>query len=332
MCGYGPMGRMHAKLMLSHADTEIVGVADVQESARAQAQADLNVPTWNSAEELLAARRADIALIATPTYLHSALTIQACETGHHVFCEKPMGRTVAECDAMIAAASRYGKMLMIGQVLRFWPEYVYLKQTIAAGTLGRLQTLSMVRIGGVTHGYQDWFLDEARGGTQFLDRHLHDTDAVVWLLGKPEAVQAYGTQAEVGGFVHTFTRYEYPEITVSAEGSADLPANFPFTMSFLAVFERGAIEYTSRNQPTLRVYGESGKPEAPELPNPLGSLQTGLNITATSGYFLEQCYFLECVRSGRQPEIAPPESTRETIRIVRAEMQSAKEEKRIAIR
>ena len=60
MCGYGPMGRMHAKLMLSQPDVEIVGVADVQDRVRAVAEEDLKVPVWKSAEELLQASGATL--------------------------------------------------------------------------------------------------------------------------------------------------------------------------------------------------------------------------------------------------------------------------------
>jgi predicted dehydrogenase len=120
-------------------------------------------------------------------------------------------------------------------------------------------------------------------------------------------------------------------VSVAAEGSADLPPGYPFTMAYLAVFENGAIEYNSRQKPTLTVFRESGQNETPELPNPLGSVKTGLNISSANGYFLEDVYFLDCIRSGRPPEVVTPESARDTVALVRLEIESARKDAQIEV-
>ena len=327
VCGYGPMGRMHAQILGRIDEVELVGAADVQPELQERARRELGVEVYSSGEDLIDAGIADVIWVCTPTYLHAPLAVRALEQGIHVFTEKPMALTVAECDAMIEASRRNGKLLTVGQVLRFWPEYVYLQQTLADGRLGALTTLSMLRIGGMSRGYQDWYLDLRRGGTQLFDRHLHDTDLCVWLFGVPEQVVAWGREAPVGGFHHTWTRYVYPELdgaAVNAEGSADLPGGFPFTMAFLAVFENGALEYSNRNQPTLVEYHADGTKETPELPQPLGELDVGLNITSAGAYYLEDVYFIDCVRKGVPSEVVPPESARDTIRVVCAEVESAR--------
>ena len=325
VCGYGPMGRSHSQLLSQQDGVELVGVADVQESLRQRASDELGVATWASGEELIDAKVVDAVFVCAPTFLHAPLTIRALELGHHVFSEKPMGLNPGECTAMIEAAQRNGRLLTVGQVLRFWPEYVFLKNTLDSGELGKLQTLSMLRVGGVSTGWRNWFLDEKLGGSQIFDRHIHDTDLALWLFGKPTAVNSYGTQGKVGGFVHSFTHYVYDDKAVSAEGSADMPPGFPFTMSYLAVFEEGSIEYCSRSQPTLTLYRADGTSEAPELPDPLkGKLQSGLNISSGNGYFLEELYFLDCIREGKQPEIVAPESARDTVALVRLEIESAR--------
>jgi len=320
------MGRTHAQLLAKHEGIQLVAVADVQEDLRQRAIAETGAQVFENGEALIDARVAEVVFVCAPTYLHAPLTMRALDAGAHVFSEKPMGLSPAQCAAMIAAADRSGKVLAIGQVLRFWPEYVYLKQAIDSGRFGRLQSLSMTRIGGVSVGFERWFLDEKRGGMQIFDRHIHDTDLVVWLLGVPEAVQAFGVEKDPrteGGIIHSFTRYLFPGLAISAEGSADLPAKFPFTMGYRAVFDSAAIEYSSRQTPTLKLYA-SGDPETPELPQPLGQVQSGLNITSASGYFLEQVYFFDCIRTGRRPRIVTPESARDTIRVVRAEIRSAR--------
>jgi predicted dehydrogenase len=325
VCGVGPMGRMHTQLLKQNDAAELVAIADVQEKLRAEVGEELGVETYASGESMIDAGIADVIWVCAPTYLHAPLTIRALESGHHVFCEKPMALNADECSAMIAAADTAGKMLTVGQVLRFWPEYVFLKNAIESGAYGKLQTLSMVRVGNVTLGWQEWFLDEKLGGTQIFDRHIHDSDMTLWLLGKPTGVITHGTLGERGGYVHCFTRYCYADVTVSAEGSADQPDGYPFTMGYHATFERGSIQYASGSSPTLTVYEPDDKQSNPELPNPLGDMNVGLNISSAGGYFLEGVYFLDCIANGRKPEIVSPDSALDTVRLVRAEIESAKQ-------
>lgn len=326
LCGLGPMGRSHVQLLTQHGgDIELVAVADVQPEIRQQIAEKYNVKAYASGEEMIDAKIADVIFVCTPTYLHGALAIRALKVGHHVFSEKPMGLDVPLCEQMIAAAKASGKMLIIGQVLRFWPEYVYLKEAIDSGRYGKLETLSMTRTGAISIGYERWFLDEQRGGMQIFDRHIHDTDLVLWLLGRPQAVYAFGVEKsrEDGGIVHNFTQYIYPGMAISAEGSGDMPKGSPFTMSYTAVFEQASIEYSNRQKPTLSVYA-GGEPIHPELPSPIGELKSGLNISSSSGYFLEQVYFFDCIRQGRAPAIVTPESAKETIEVVKAEIASVR--------
>ena len=331
VCGQGPMGLSHAKILKEQDTVELVAIADVDPARRKKSEEDLEVPGWNSGEELIDAKIADVIFVCAPTYLHAPLSIRALEAGHHVFSEKPMGLNSAECAAMIKAAETNNKFLTVGQVLRFWPEYVFLKKTVESGEFGKLQTLSLTRIGKVSRGWQNWFLDEKLGGTQIFDRHIHDTDLVLWLLGKPQAVSTFATKGKEGGFVHSFTRYQYPDVTVSAEGSADLPDNFPFTMAYLAVFENGAIEYNSRQKPTLSVHKNGAEVDHPELPAPIGDLQTGLNIATPSALLLEQIYFLDCIKKGVKPAVVTPESARDTVAVVRLEMESARTDTPVAV-
>lgn len=336
LCGYGPMGRMHAELLAKQQDVKIVGVADAEAELRARAERDTGAPTYETAEALLDAARADLAIVATPTFVHARHAMYALRKGLHVLCEKPMAIDSKECEEMARVARETGRMLTVGHVLRFWPEYVHLKQVIDSGELGALRTLSMQRLGGVTRGWRDWFLDEKLGGTQIFDRHIHDSDLVLWLIGKPKAVHTVGRVEPVGGTVHCFTHYQFPDKTVHAEGSADCAPRFPFTMAFTAVFERGTLQYSNRLSPTLTLYREDGEVTVPKLPNPLGEADTGystagLNITSTSGYFFEQRAFFECIRKGTPPTVVTPEGGRDTVRLVRLEMESVRKGAAVAV-
>src|SRR5947209_2923498 len=77
---------------------------------------------FRSWREMVVQPDLDIVDICLPTDLHAAVAIAAMTAGKHVFCEKPMALTAPDCDRMLAAASENRRILMIGQVLRFWPE------------------------------------------------------------------------------------------------------------------------------------------------------------------------------------------------------------------
>ena len=315
---------MHAGLLRSHPDVSVVGIADPQPDLREGAAKDFEVEVFADAEKMIGRTAADVALVCTPTYLHAPHSLAALRAGLHVFCEKPMALDVVQCTEMIDAANAGDRILTVGQVLRFWPEYVYLKQAIASGEHGNLRTLTLRRVGQVTRGWQDWFLDEKRGGTQMFDRHIHDTDLVLWLLGLPSRVSATARVEAEGGFVHSFTHYSYPQAMVFAEGSADFAPSHPFTMEYTAVFQNATVAFSSTSEPTLRVYPESGAMVAPPLPTPVENADAGLNISAANAYFYEQVELFRCIREGVRPTVVTPESARETVRVVRAEIDSAR--------
>ncbi|HOB20186.1 MAG TPA: Gfo/Idh/MocA family oxidoreductase, partial [Candidatus Atribacteria bacterium] len=78
-------------------------------------------------DEMLQKEELDCVIIALPTYLHKETTIKALKRGINVLCEKPMALSSADCEEMISTAEESGRKLMIGQCLRFWPAYEYLK-------------------------------------------------------------------------------------------------------------------------------------------------------------------------------------------------------------
>src|SRR5512140_569179 len=118
LIGCGPMGRELAKSVQQIPEAKVVVVADPVEEARQQAMQDSDVPGLADAAEVLARREVEAVIIATPNYLHKEHTLAAAAAGKHIFCEKPMALSVADCDEMIAAADRAGVKLMVGQVLR----------------------------------------------------------------------------------------------------------------------------------------------------------------------------------------------------------------------
>jgi len=336
LCGYGNMGRHHAQMLKKHgADVELCAIADAREERRQLISEDFpGMKVYESGQELLAKEELTAVFVCVPTFLHAELSILALQKGCHVFCEKPMALNVQLCSEMLSASERSGRVLLIGQVLRFWPEYGVLKEAVSRKTYGELRALSMTRVGGISTGWQNWYLDEKRGGMQIFDRHIHDSDAVLWLLGKPRSVQAFGFSRDAetaGGIVHSFTHYDFGQgLVVSAEGSADMPKGFPFTAAYRATFDKGCLEFNSRGNPTLTLYQDD------QISHPLQDesaeeVKSGLNISSAGPYFNEQVYFFDCIRKGILPETVTAADAMQTIKLVRAEIDSVRSGKPVIV-
>lgn len=260
----------------------------------------------------------DIVDITLPTDLHAPAAIAALEAGKHVISEKPMARTVEECDRMIAAAKASDKVFMIAQCIRFWPEYEYLKAVVDSGAYGKVTSAYFCRLSEKpTWSSENWLMDPRRSGGSILDLHVHDTDYISYLFGMPQAVATRGRENDEG-IGYAFTRYFYDrDIEVMAEGGWDYPAKFPFRMSFRVRLEKAVIEWDAPRAP-LTIYPYDGAPVVPEL-------------SSEMGYLREIRYFLDCVARNEQPKTVRPDDARDSVRVIFAEMESLHTGKQVAL-
>src|SRR5690606_11821597 len=101
LIGCGHIGKRHATLIQQNPQAELVALCDVRPEAREET-AGFQAPFFSSLEELLSSGiETDVVNICTPNGLHAAQAILALEKGKHVVCEKPMGLSKTECEAVI---------------------------------------------------------------------------------------------------------------------------------------------------------------------------------------------------------------------------------------
>ncbi len=328
LVGYGFMGHMHAQCYAA-AGAEILAVADVEPEKRGEAGEKLRCRTFAGLDELLDGLEVDLVDICTPTYLHEELVVAAARAGRNIMCEKPMSLTIPSCDRMIKAAEKAGVAFMVGQVIRFWPEYQVIKEILGAGTYGRVEWLSARRLSPPpTWAWQGWLLDPARSGGGVLDLHIHALAYIQWVRGLPKTVLAAAAAGPRGGQDSVMTlAWEHASGAKSAaEGSLNLAPGFPFNMALLAACEKATIRFDSAASPTLVVYPFDGASFAPPLPDPnIGvSTETQGNIGSLGGYYNEIKYFLDCLEAGRKPAVVTPEEARESVRFSLAVAESAR--------
>lgn len=200
------IGQAHIKGYLQSPQAQIVALCDVNEERARQVAAGsgLNdVEFYTDHKAMLKEADLDAVSVCLPNILHRPIAVDCLNAGKHVLCEKPLAMSAADGQKIAAAAEKSGKNCMVGQVKRFSPEGLFLKQAIAAGEIGRPYYAKAVwlRKRGIP-GYGGWFTTKAMsGGGPLIDIGVHLLDAAWWLAGCPKPVSVTGsTYAEFGPY------------------------------------------------------------------------------------------------------------------------------------
>ena len=170
---------------------EVCAVWD-EDAARGSAWAsELEVPFEADLDALLAGDSIDAVCVVTPTNLHREVIVKAAEAGKHVFTEKVLAASVADCHAIAAAVKRNEVNFCISFPRRTAPAILYAKEALDAGLLGRPTALRL----RVAHdgAVRDWlpahFYDpDACGGGAMMDLGAHGMYLARWLLGPPKRI------------------------------------------------------------------------------------------------------------------------------------------------
>jgi len=236
----------------------------------------------------------DILDICLPTDLHAPIALAALEAGKHVLCEKPMALSGEDCDRMIAASLKYDRILMIGQVLRFWPEYEYLRDFATSGAYGRVRSATFIRSCGVPD-WSRWLPDPSRSGGAVLDLLSHDVDRALEMFGLPQRVAAKSI-AGPDAMMATLIYPGGPEVRI--QGGWFAPGT-PLSMSFLVRADRAELEWTPTG---LMLSDHTGQ-------------RKQVDVSSTDAYDAELSYFVDCCRTGSQPARCPPQASALAVKV-----------------
>jgi predicted dehydrogenase len=231
---------------------------------------------------------------------------------------------------MIAAVRKNRTAALCGHVLRFWPVYVRAKEIIASGSLGkplfgyceRLLTMP-------TYTEKAWNAVEKRGGGVALDVQIHDIDFLSWVMGEAIELESKGVyEPAMGGWAHITTTLRYRNGgSALVQAGWRFPEDFPFTMGFRFLCEKGVVEWSfragklleQRDTPSfLSIYRYGGKVESEQ-------------IDKTDAFLLEWKYFLECLQNHTPVEKASFENGKQALRLALATSESARSGKRVRL-
>jgi predicted dehydrogenase len=315
--GLGFFGEYHAQVAAALPNVELRALASKQDKRRKQLMQRFKVQNgYRDYHDLLADPEIEAVSVVTHVDDHAEPTIAALKAGKHVLVEKPMARTVADCEAMIAAAHKHDRILMVGHICRFNPRYAAVRERVRAGELGKVVSL-----------YARRNIPAARSRTvlekigPLLGDGIHDTDLMLWMTGaNVESVYA---------LTHSERRLRFPDIGWAMyrfdngaigviENVWFLPDGTPFRIhEQMELVGTAGCAYVHGGDTNVVLQGPGGIdcPDTLYWPSlhgsPVGALRSEIE------------HFIDCVAQGRPSSVVTPEEARTAVAVLTAAEKSA---------
>lgn len=304
--GVGGISRSHIAAWSKMKDVELVALCDVR-----QGQLDKypDKRHYLDLSQMLEEEALDILDICLPTYLHVDAAMMALEKGIHVLCEKPISLNLDDVDRVYFKAREKKVNFMVAQVLRFWPEYMLIKELYDTRKYGKLLSAEMRRLNTIPKwSWNNWMRDEEKSGHVPFDLHIHDLDFMVYAFGAPDSVRSKRIKRPGEDCINVF--YEYPEFYIQAE-CAWYAAPYPFKADYRFHFENAVITYEDGKCIVYEVGGKVIDLSA-EAEGDTGSI----NLPKSNAYADEIRYFADCVTQNVFPDRVKPEELKTVIEII----------------
>jgi UDP-N-acetylglucosamine 3-dehydrogenase len=315
--GLGFFGEVHAEVLSTMPGVELAAVCTRRADRLAEvAQACGASRTYQDYQGLLADPEIDCVSITTHVDDHLHVTLAALAAGKHVFLEKPMAPSAADCDTIIAAASKSPGKLMVGHICRFDPRAAMAKEAIAAGRIG--QIVSMYARRNLSKEIGRAHLDKI---SALMGDGIHDADLMLW-FSAAQPVSVYAQEVHPGPCKNADAGFAMIRLDNGAVGVIEsvwhLPEKTPYTIDarMEIIGTEGAI-YINCAEAGLEIHDARGAkmPDTMYWPSVFGHRFGILRA--------ELQYFADCIRTNRQPERITSEESRAVVRLMAAAEQSS---------
>ncbi len=266
--GTGFMGRTHAAGWAA-TPAEIVGFVSKDGDTAVSLTNQYGGQLYPDLASLLA--DVDAVDICTPTHLHHEMVLQAAAAGKHIVCEKPLARTLAQAEEMMAACDAAGVKLLVAHVVRFFPEYALARQKVESGEVGKTAVIRLKR--GTFQpkkAADNWFVDFEKSGGMMLDLMIHDFDYARWVAGDVVRVYAKNISGshKNAAVDHGLAILTHANGTIShVEGSWAYPPPL-FRTRLEIAGDNGLIQFDSGQMASVSVHLHQRGEESPDVPLP----------------------------------------------------------------
>ena len=155
--GINGMGFADLSAMLKHEGVNLVALCDIDKNVLDKRMADLSkmnvdvskLKTFSDYRKVLELKDVNAVIIGTPDHWHCKIMVDACEAGKDVYCEKPVGNSIEECRAMVAAQKKYNRVVQVGQWQHSNKHYQDAMDFVHSGKLGNVRLVK-------AWAYQGW--------------------------------------------------------------------------------------------------------------------------------------------------------------------------------
>lgn len=316
LLGAGFMGKTHAAAW-ANTPAQVYGIYS-QRGAEALAE-QYGAKVYSSYEALL--KDVDVIDICTPTHLHYEQVLQAVAAKKHIVCEKPLARNYADGQALVKACKDAGLKLLVGHVVRFFPQYTMAKKTVERGEIGQVATVRLTRASFKPAA--EWMQDKALSGGMMLDLMIHDFDYARWIAGDVESVFAKNFSNENAQYGLAILKHKNGAIS-HIEGGWAYPV--PIFRTALEIGgSRGLIEHPAESTDPLKVYMAASSSEKPDIAVPRSPL-------AEDPYTTQMKHFYQALQNDKLPLVVSPEDALAALGIALAAIQSAETGRRILMK
>ena len=314
--GCGRISAAHIPRLKGSALFEISGLADIDERAARSRAEEFGVARWETDyRALVKDASVEAVWVLTPAAVHAEVATAALRAGKHVFCEKPMARTVAQAREMAAAAKESGRVLLVGYLMRHSPDALNLRKLIRDGRIGRpvfyrdVWALAKGNPSPSTH-------DEKLGGG-IIYEHAHWLDFVSFVFGPAKKVYASTSRFKPDGTTADDTfiviiDFESGDQAIWSEswaargmGWEPIAVGRKVRPTLDVIGPGGSIHFPGPGgEKTLSLYLSEDQ-DGPPTEQYEWEQDWGANVSAIEA---EQRHFYECVREGGRPNPSPEEA------------------------
>jgi predicted dehydrogenase len=320
--GSGSMGSAHAECLRGLSDVEVAGVFSRDRDHAATAARICGAKATTDPMELVSDLSINAVDVCVPSVNHREFVVPALESGKHVFCETPFTLSNNDGRAMIDAAKKSGRILMVGLLMRVIAQYEYAHQAVESDEHGKLLSVTAYRLGSYLRpeapDHKPHYSDPS---TELM---TFDFDFIQWLMRRPAQIAASAVNTEGGtpGEISAVLTYDDGRsATVLASGI--MPASFPFSAGYRAVFERGAFE--------LENVFEAGPPKTTFMFYPAGGAPQPVNVQGHDPYEKELRLFIDAIRGNTNAELLSPEHAMDALALSIATQRSLRDHRTIAL-
>lgn len=324
LVGCGAFGESHLQTYRAIERAQVAAAYDIDRERAQRVAAEYGIPrVCHSLEEICGLAELEAIDVVTPEAEHRVPVTRALAAGKHVFVEKPIATALADAAAMVDAAAQSGRILMVGQILRFETKYAMLKDEVSAGSLGDIVSMharrnrpkSLLPLYNRTH--------------PALENCIHDIDLMLWYTGRRvQRVRGYNRYATGRSNPDTFwgvLEFEGGAIAV-VETIWMLPeaAGIMLDDAFQLVGTRG-VANIHLLPGAYNILRETGY-HVPDF-----SYDPRVAKTARGALREELAYFCECVANGRPCTAITPAEAAQAVQVVLALIESAANGKDVEI-